>query len=366
MRDTRLTGHVLPLDGVRGVAILSVMGFHVAQGLQLPGPLALVAGFGWAGVDLFFALSGFLITGILLDARGRPDYYRRFYARRTRRIFPLYFAYIGVLAVLMPGDWFPWYATYLLNVRVALANNWSASVAGTAFFWSLCVEEQFYAVWPAIVARLTDRRVLRLCLALAALALVARIWAVATGHVFAAYVLLFTRMDGLALGAAAAVVARQSGGLDRLARWAPWALGSAGVVLAFLVARTHYAGWDTPAMASVGYSLTATASVSLLVLAVAHRPRVFTLAGLRYAGRRCYGLYVLGGVAGAAAHALALPASLSAVVSVALAFLMAEASWRVIERPMIQGWTPRLVPAHAKSVHQKGVQVIPAEIDGPV
>jgi peptidoglycan/LPS O-acetylase OafA/YrhL len=311
------------------------------QGWTVPGPIALVTGFGWAGVDLFFVLSGFLITGLLLDARHRPDYYRRFYARRARRIFPLYLLYVAVLAVVAPGAWLPWYLTYTLNVRIALANGWAPAVVGTAFFWSLCVEEQFYALWPAVVRRLDDRTLVRLCGVLAVVALLARLWAVRAGHPFAAYVLLPARMDGQALGAAVAVLSRHPGGLDRLARWAPGATALAALALAALIARTHYAGWDTALMQTVGYTSTAVASIALLVLAVARRAgvcdRLTMLAPLRYAGRRAYGLYVLSGVAALLAEALGLPHGATTVLGVALAFVLAEASWHLIERPALEG-----------------------------
>jgi peptidoglycan/LPS O-acetylase OafA/YrhL len=305
-------------------------------------------------VDLFFALSGFLITGILLDSRDRTDYYRRFYARRTRRIFPLYFAYVGVLAMVMPGAWTPWYVTYTMNVRVALANSWAPTVAGTAFFWSLCVEEQFYAVWPAIVKHLTHERFMRLCLLLVVVALAARCWAVTSGNLFAAYVLLPTRMDGLALGAAAAVLARRPGGFDRMARVAPWAFGAAVSGLAIVVWRTvpHYAGWDAPLMASLGYALTALAAIALIIQTLAARDgallqRVFTFGPLRYTGRRCYGLYVLGGTAAVLAESFELSPALTAVLTVGLSFALAEASWRVIEAPIIRGLRTPVIAAGA-------------------
>ena len=99
-------GHLPALDGLRGVAVLAVLLFHFAH-LDRPAGLAQrwllsATGAGWAGVDLFFVLSGFLITGILLDARGSSGYFRTFYLRRVLRIFPLYYAYLAVLFWVVP------------------------------------------------------------------------------------------------------------------------------------------------------------------------------------------------------------------------------------------------------------------------
>jgi len=97
--------HVPALDGIRGLAILLVLFFHFSVVGGHSASIRFIQktwGFGWSGVDLFFVLSGFLITGILLDAKNRSHYFRNFYARRTVRIFPLYFAFLAVFMVLMP------------------------------------------------------------------------------------------------------------------------------------------------------------------------------------------------------------------------------------------------------------------------
>src|SRR5262249_30324556 len=98
--------HIQALDGLRGVAVMVVVLVHANGCFGGPfsvgwvsGPLGAVFGGGWIGVDLFFVLSGFLITGILLDARGSPAYLRNFYVRRVLRIMPLYFAYIALIIV---------------------------------------------------------------------------------------------------------------------------------------------------------------------------------------------------------------------------------------------------------------------------
>src|SRR5438034_11006318 len=127
------------LDGVRGVAILLVLFLHLAPfGHGLPAPTAFVdkvflhaARTGWIGVNLFFVLSGFLITGILYDTKGSSHYFRQFYVRRVLRIFPLYYGILAVFLIILPAL-FPehwvlrelkadaaWYWTYMYNWKVA-------------------------------------------------------------------------------------------------------------------------------------------------------------------------------------------------------------------------------------------------------
>jgi peptidoglycan/LPS O-acetylase OafA/YrhL len=177
------------LDGVRGIAILWVVmhNLSVAEETLLPslGGRLLVAGLdgGWAAVTLFFALSGFLITGILLDGQKDPSYYRNFYVRRALRIFPLYYAVLFVAFFVLPlwGTLPPRLAvdeSHQLWLWLYLS-NWAEpyGMGGDAFphFWSLAVEEQFYLLWPFLIRHRTPRAVVKLCLALAAAALVIRI-----------------------------------------------------------------------------------------------------------------------------------------------------------------------------------------------
>src|SRR5690625_4685275 len=158
--------YVKELDGVRGVAILLVILFHC-----FPSPLT---GLGWIGVDLFFVLSGFLITGILIDSKGNKRYYSNFIGRRILRIFPLYYLVLFIMLFLLPliGRGFSSGSNYSFYLRHqgwfwSYLQNWLFSFHGfpknliLSHFWSLGVEEQFYLVWPFLVLLLPKKLLLK-------------------------------------------------------------------------------------------------------------------------------------------------------------------------------------------------------------
>jgi peptidoglycan/LPS O-acetylase OafA/YrhL len=220
-------GHLPALDGLRGLAVLAVIAFHlcavpIASGAawRLAGGVASV---GWLGVELFFVLSGCLITGILLDTRDGARPLATFWARRALRIAPLYFALLAVAFVLIPTlvpalrqshprflDAAPWYATFLTNV--ALARSHGMAAFGTGHLWSLAIEEQFYLVWPLVVLRATPRALARVTLALFGLGVLARAALRLTGvtDAYETYVLTPTHLDGLLAGALLALARRRS------------------------------------------------------------------------------------------------------------------------------------------------------------
>ncbi|HKW15841.1 MAG TPA: acyltransferase, partial [Candidatus Krumholzibacteria bacterium] len=165
-----------------GLAILAVMAFHFTLRVPdaTPGDRLIhrVLGAGWAGVDLFFVLSGLLITTLLLDAKDAPHYFRTFYGRRALRIFPLYYGFLAAYFLLVvhrgtTGDdhylWHEqgWWWSYLDNWWLAFVRRTEPpNYFWTGPFWSLAVEEQFYLVWPALVLLLTRRRLTVVCAAI--------------------------------------------------------------------------------------------------------------------------------------------------------------------------------------------------------
>lgn len=195
---SRLPAYMPELDGLRAVAILTVVFFH----LQLP-----YCSLGWGGVNLFFVLSGFLITGILLESKQHQHYFRTFYIRRTLRIFPIYYLTLFSLAVLAKWKglsirdvgWFLLYGqNYLLGVK-----SWVAQFpAAFNHSWSLAVEEQFYLLWPLAVFLLSRRSLVGLCVILIVGAPACRLWVAATTHnPNLAFTPLACTADSLAIGA---------------------------------------------------------------------------------------------------------------------------------------------------------------------
>lgn len=167
-----------------------------------PRLLLLLMSHGWLGVDLFFVLSGFLITGILLESRDKANYIRSFYGRRVLRILPLYFVCIGIMACLYHG-----YRAYFLLSLVFMANMNNVfgipAPHGPGVFWSLAVEEHFYFVWPWLV-RIFNRRVLTcVCGIIVVAEPVLR--AVFAARGVDVYQLSWFRFDGLASGALLAI-----------------------------------------------------------------------------------------------------------------------------------------------------------------
>src|SRR5262249_4475877 len=209
------------LDGLRGLAIALVVFYHTTNYAMARSAfdraLTVLPSLGWSGVDLFFVLSGFLITGILLRARQSPTYFRSFYARRVLRIFPLYYAVLVLLLLIVPrigvlspfdGFWNAgasrqgfWYWLYLSNLKVALAGAWQHRVLDIT--WSLAIEEHFYLLWPLAVRRCSERTLLAICAVTALGALALRVALLATSvSPIAVYVLAPCRLGPPPTGAA--------------------------------------------------------------------------------------------------------------------------------------------------------------------
>jgi len=307
--------HIPALDGLRGVAILMVMCVHflaVCKSEILPfGPditrlFFKIAGQGSLGVNLFFVLSGFLITGILIDTKDCRNYFFTFYARRVVRIFPVYYLTLFATLFILPravaapfspsqnmvdNQVYLW--CYAINIPPLSYlsfedGNWSFS-----HFWSLAVEEHFYLLWPLIVYILPRRLLATSCCVVAVAAMVCRS-AFAMLGADGLTILTFTpcRADSLAIGGVVAVLIRGRWGRTML-RVCRGSLGVSVVLLLVLV-------FIDPANYGIHvmhYTVSAIMFACILVLAI-HAPdgsllsRCLNARGLRFVGQVSYGLYI--------------------------------------------------------------------------
>ena len=203
------------LDSIRGIAILAVVIYHgfywqvdLTSFTRWQSILLTLAWPGRLGVNLFFVLSGFLITGLLLDTKSKPDYYKRFYVRRALRILPAYLAILFVLAAVRyaPVSFLALSLAYLSN----LTPLFGVAIAYPVL-WSLAVEEHFYFVWPAVVRKFSRHALLALSVGVIVISPVLRFLNshVAQGFEFNDYT--WNSLDGMACGAVVALLVRMWG-----------------------------------------------------------------------------------------------------------------------------------------------------------
>jgi peptidoglycan/LPS O-acetylase OafA/YrhL len=297
-------GFIPSLDGLRGLAILMVIGFHYLRS-YLP--------IGWAGVDLFFVLSGFLITRILLQSKEKNQsvgsYFRNFYARRTLRIFPIYYAFLVLILFVLPlvfGAWYDekvtfyqenqaWFWTYMENWLFAF-RGWGESTL-LSHFWSLAIEEQFYLFWPLLVYFFSLRSLLWASTFLVVLSLVWR--NVFYGMEYAplmTYTATFARLDALGVGTLLAILLSIDKRILQTLALPFTLLSATGLFFGILIAGSmNY--WNE-FFVRAGYGLLAFFFGGLLLLALSgHGSNFFrwllSKAFFRWSGRYSYGLYVI-------------------------------------------------------------------------
>jgi peptidoglycan/LPS O-acetylase OafA/YrhL len=369
--------HIPSLDGIRGVAILLVLVHHLSMSVQthrgVLGGLWRACEYGWVGVTLFFVLSGFLITRILIASRGSEGYFRSFYIRRALRIFPLYYLTLIVGLLLVPvltsaphptGTAWYWFYGSNLPMTFPSLHGPSGVALNFAHFWSLAVEEQFYLVWPTIVMALSMKSLERLAVLAIPIAIVSRAvlsWATpgSPGGEF------FTLSHVDALGIGAFIAVREARGtlesMRTMVRWA-WVAAGVGMVVS-ATWRSWHGGQQDFLFKRSAFAVAAGAAIHATILSRSWLARAMSAAWLRSFGRYSYAIYVLHFLAGETMRytgaslvgRFVRPQPVADVVwvfgGVAFAYAAGWCSWHILEshfarlKGRFSGASPRPRPA---------------------
>ena len=360
------------LDGLRGIAILAVISLHYLYDAD-HGPFrsllyrfGCIFRLGWAGVDLFFVLSGFLIGGILLDARKADNYFQIFYLRRFFRILPIYYLWLTLfgLATFLIGPSLggiypnnPSSAKLLPAYYLFLQNYlgmpfWSFAWLWLAVAWSLGVEEQFYLVSPPLVRFLSPRRLKTVLIATLLLAPILRasLYVLSSSGASAMYVWMPCRADSLAFGVLAALLWRER----KIATWySAHRMRFYTLLIILALPIPAFIKWlFSPysfAMGFLGYSWLAALFSCLLLLALLEPQglwsRFLDWRFLREMGRLSYCIYLIHFLILGLCHSLILHRSPSIATAAGaavtlLAFVitygLAALSWRYFEHPLLR------------------------------
>lgn len=332
----RDAGRIPALDGVRGLAIAMVMFFHLTvlwKGNRLDAIYGAVTRLGWVGVDLFFVLSGFLITGILLSSRGQKRFFSSFYMRRVLRIFPLYYLVILFATVILPltpltqmanfqsvnhGEWnfpfglkaywphWPFYWLYFANIPIVFTRDFNNDFIGIT--WSLAIEEQFYMIWPLVVLYCTPAQLKKVCVGVLSFSFLCRVAVAVYIHFYGnaadnhrmAYEFTFSRLDAISLGSLLATI-NYVGGIDAVRALIPRTLLFAPISLLLILVsivlakkpifHEHWFG------STIGYTAIAIFFFCLLIWTITSSPsgffnRFFTQGWLRFLGKYSYAIYL--------------------------------------------------------------------------
>jgi peptidoglycan/LPS O-acetylase OafA/YrhL len=355
------------LDGLRGIAILLVLMRHTIFGMETNSRflshILAVGQLSWSGVDLFFVLSGFLIGGILLDARESPRYFRTFYARRAYRIFPLYAAITALFLLrhlpfhFIPGTLgnhsplsIPWLSYVTLTQNFWMVQLGWFGLPAMAATWSLAVEEQFYLTMPLVIRKIRRDMLVFVMIVVAVGAPLLRV--LLRHHLqhgdIACYVLMPCRADALCLGVLAALLVRSKYGWKLLQTQRTAVYGIAAVLFAGVAFMTYkgYVSAFAPPVNTVGYSWLALFYTFCLLIAVSHSKgaaqRLLSQRWLMGLGTIAYCTYLIHIPLVQAGrrllelrfseHEAWLPGGL---LGIAATLLIASISWKFFEKPLL-------------------------------
>jgi peptidoglycan/LPS O-acetylase OafA/YrhL len=371
--------HIPALDGLRGLAILLVLGDHLLwansqTSSSIFNLITYVRESLWIGVNLFFALSGFLITGILSDNLHDGHFFRNFYARRALRIFPLYYGVLFVLLALtrfLHFEWNHWqyfYLTYTSNLALIGMSGLGLPHVNINHFWSLQVEEQFYLIWPFVVYRF--RHKLRLiagtfvvCLVVLAIRSALVLYSAHLTNQYLTMSPTFSCVDNLLFGCILALFLRTKH-RQRVLDLVPKIFAVCLVcIIAMAVTDRGLNYFDSPIQQTLGESLLGIGSAALIGMCIvqgSRTGRVFSSPFLRFFGKYSYGIYVfhytlhlnLTGpfreFIGRHTHSHALAVAGGAVAVTALSILVALLSYHFYEKHFLK--LKRFFPYAPKSV----------------
>ena len=328
------------LDAVRGLAILVVMLHNISPKYPLFHSDKLFTD-GWMGVDLFFALSGLLITGILLDTKQSAGYFKNFYIRRCLRIWPLYYSLLFFMFVVVrflnPSEYHvvvqtssPWWVflLFLQNFLLPISTNAAGPLGVT---WSLAIEEQFYLVWPVVVRFCSFAQLRRLAVAEICLSPALRYYL--SLHRVDLYTNIFCRLDGLMAGALLALLIRSENFVPSKILKRAWILLLIAAPLAFLTEALH-ARW-------IVFSFTALGSAAFICVAMFSERKwlqtIMTNRFLIYTGTISYGLYLLHKIPIAMVQVLHLDRHpyLPLPIIFVMSYFLAALSWNLLEKPFL-------------------------------
>lgn len=295
--------HYPALDILRGIAILIVVFYHNFSSVSF-------FRFGWMGVDLFFVLSGFLITNLLLESRQNKNYIRNFYVRRFLRIFPLYYLILIVFFTFSPllfsakgpattysyyNDNKLWYWSYFQNWL--MVHKGPPPVPFLAHFWSLAIEEQFYVFWPIILFFVKKLDTLkRVIYALIITAVISRVctWYVNPNEVETFYCSTLTRMDSLLMGCLLAVHLKQGREVNLVL--IKWVILSFLLLIATSLLLFGNVRQDNLLFPTIGYTISAAFFSSILYHIIKNESSLVKwikhLKPLHFIGKISYGVYV--------------------------------------------------------------------------
>ena len=359
------------LDGLRAIAILAVLWHNTTAGHYHGNTIVelinLCSNAGWLGVQLFFVLSGFLITGLLLDGTDEQHRFRNFYARRVLRIFPPYYALLITFCLILPAV-FP--HTPILHEHLdrslwnwLFLNNWTSPFIGDTptlpHLWSLAVEEQFYIVWPACVFFLPRRTLPWLCLCVVLSALIVRFGITLYDPVFASdatYTFTVARWDALAIGSGLAFFMRNADAYRELRRYARPIFYSSAVYIIGFAAIDHNFAPTGQGLIPLNQTIAALFFAALIFMAVQanagrahHWQRFLLLPALQSIGKYSYAMYLFHlpltiilephwhryAVAFSADHPSWSVTTFSFIVF-ACTYCLAATSWVLLERPCLR------------------------------